>query len=153
MRKIKFRAWDKRRKIMLEPFTLWELYDDGQDLDHESNSMFINRKYNLFEKNDFIFLQFTGLKDKNGKEIYEKDILEGKHFHEEFDEWRDATYIVKWDKKSCCFYLDSTIVSNSLCPDGKIYFDIDLVSYGSFYIDLDESKVIGNIFVNPELLK
>ena len=55
-RKIKFRSWDKDNKIMTKPFGIMheeELYSDKD-----------------------ILMQYTGLKDKNGKEIYECDIVE-----------------------------------------------------------------------------
>ncbi|MFS0877994.1 YopX family protein [Solibacillus isronensis] len=55
MREIKFRAWDKDLKQMLNLFTM-----DGQ------------RKQ---ETEETILMQYTGLKDKNGREIYEGDIV------------------------------------------------------------------------------
>jgi len=61
MREIKFRAWDKEKKVML-------FMSDGS---------FSNHRIWWLETNDcqdrYILMQFTGLKDKNGKEIYEGD--------------------------------------------------------------------------------
>ena len=57
MRPIKFRAWDKRNGQMLEGFDNWRVYE-------------------LFDDEDIIPLQFTGLLDKNGKEIYEDDFVD-----------------------------------------------------------------------------
>ena len=64
MREIKFRAWDKKKKGMIETHQFM--------CGHFTESCL----YNCFTDKDFILMQFTGLKDKNGKEIYEGDIVE-----------------------------------------------------------------------------
>lgn len=62
-REIKFRAWDKEIESMsLDPFTLQEV-------------MGTNRGMELSVGRELIFMQFTGLLDKNGKEIHEGDIV------------------------------------------------------------------------------
>jgi len=110
MREIKFRAWDKIKKKMI--------YNVGS--------------YNLFmfERNyqeDIIFLQFTGLKDKNGKEIFERDII------------LDNRGI-----KMEVFFEDGMF--KVIFRDGNPKFTAELIDYTTI-----SEEVIGNIYENPEL--
>lgn len=75
--------------------------------------------------------QFTGLYDKNGKEIYEGDVLQ-------ID--IDRAY-VKWNDKYGYF---------QLIPIGDYYFDSDVIGEALEYL---EEEIIGNIYDNKELLK
>jgi uncharacterized phage protein (TIGR01671 family) len=82
--------------------------------------------------------QYTGLKDINGKEIYEGDIIKG------LDSTKnDILHVVKWDNQTASF-------EGYLIPFDKYLHKSPL---SQNWLDFFDKEVIGNIYDNPELLE
>ena len=144
MRQIKFRAWDEDKKEITKSFNFSDVEGDGgygdiynPKLDFD-NSISV---YQLHDENLFILMQFTGLCDKNGKEIYEGDILEIKNYEKGFG-WTTRKAFVFFEDG--CFKIDNNNYWNPLVAH-VIGEDTDYKGW--------TAKVIGNIYENPELIK
>lgn len=92
-RDIKFRAWNKKDKYM-------ELVDELQMFNNDFNIGMPSEEYFL-GKDDVELMQFTGLHDKNGKEIFEGDIILIKNDTEKLIvKWYDGAFVLvnKYDE-------------------------------------------------------
>jgi hypothetical protein len=127
MRKIKFRVWDTRDKKMSVSFTLEEF---ANDQDGEMGNGDFSLK-NYCPESENILMQYTGIKDKNGKEIYDGDIVRS---------------IQDWDHS-----IEQVSAVKQITPVEWMWG-----CYGNINIALKYHKnteVIGNIYENPELLE
>lgn len=165
---IKFRAWDKEKKKMeFYPFIYFGA--DGEvAFTPDENWDYIDD--NPRDKNNFELMQFTGLKDKNGKEIYEKDLVKIC-----FTGYPDAK-VEGWKYKVEAIYQVNIGLFETTMDMVKLIkpeMMIDHMHFGAedywwdgetFKIDNEyrngektrsdgEIEVIGNIYENPELLK
>ena len=145
MRSIKFRAWDLNNEAM---FTYEDMGDVYFGLCNDGSMELIDCAGEVNTPLQAVFMQYTGLKDKNGVEIYEGDILEAE----------GIIYRIEWIQEylQFCIFTQQHWVwfqegSNHFkyChqydSDGRVYFLQQLESY--------EITVIGNIHQNPELLE
>jgi uncharacterized phage protein (TIGR01671 family) len=116
-REIKFRAWDKQDKKMtlFDGMIKWDVIPDEYEV-----------------------MQFTGLKDKNGKEIYEGDIVKG---NAEYS-FNKCIGVVKYGAMAFHF--------SGKKEDGSKWFDT--ITNPTYEI-ADFVRVIGNVYENPELLE
>lgn len=122
----KFRAWDKETQTML----------DVSLIDFKK-SVLVGEHWEFGETNfinfdDVNLMQSTGLFDKNGKEIFEKDILD----------YNGRKVIVKWHGSYA----------------GFIYEFVDelknrTAEWQPLYLSYYKFEIIGNIYENPELLE
>lgn len=121
----KFRAWNKTWEEMGEVRRI-RFYDNGSV---STVLVKCNGQAKNLTKDEVIIMQSTGLRDKNGKEIFEKDILFG-HAGEDF--WEIVEFDIeegKWIRKDIWY--------NS---------KLDLSDYN------ESMEIVGNIYENPELL-
>ena len=122
----KYRAWDKETQTMLDV----SLIDFNK-------SVLVGEHWEFGETNfinfdDVNLMQSTGLFDKNGKEIFEKDILD----------YNGRKVIVKWHGSYASFIYEFVDELQNRKTEWKPLY----LSYYHF-------KIIGNVYQNPELLE
>lgn len=123
MREIKFRAWDKEHKEMINLIG-WEVQEGSTRITHSNHFNSddgVWRGY-MWNSRDLILMQFTGLKDRNGVEIYEGDVLLYEH-----------PYAGTWKE--------------------VVAYEPDKGAFSPLYKYHKTLTVLGNIYSTPELLK
>ena len=124
MREIKFRAWDSVQEVML-PVENIDFRNDLITLNEDDNSL-----TDTFEM--ITLMQYTGMKDKNGKEIYEGDIVGSLHMRAEVI-FEDGSFRFKWVDK---------ITKRVRKYNEPMFKNTNIVF-----------EVMGNIYENKELLE
>lgn len=134
-REIRFRAWNKKDKVMVDvaamnfgPSGLWSLIEDAVDAELQ-----LADSYDL--------MQYTGLHDKNGREVYEGDILK---VTSEDGESYVAT--VKWFGDEGYPAFDLAGIPAAWCYESNALATI-------FESGVETCEVIGNIFEDKQLLE
>ncbi len=137
MREIKFRVWHKQLKQMYGD--AWHGRCVG-----EASTNSTNDHLRFLQSHDMVLMQYTGLKDKNGREIYEGDIVNVHIFVQELGE---NFGVVEGEREFVAeveFGVTGISVKNKNFSDNPVFYD-------QFH---EESlEVTGNIYENPELLK
>lgn len=124
-RELKFRVWDNKLKEM----NLFLKIENGEDLMHFSC---INT-----DKNRFEIMQFTGLSDANGKEIYEGDILE---INGDFEQ-----------TTKCDPFIFEVVFNEGAFQIRQIHKESTYQATMHEFIKF--MKIVGNIYENHELLE
>jgi len=124
MRQIKFRAWLTQEKRMVDVYKLDFFTKDGKPT--VILWYLLDKGTQVGLPKDFELMQYTGLKDKNGKEIYEGDIVRDSH---------GDLYVIKW------------------IDDIMFFVGDPVVAYRKAYgVDVSDLEVVGNIYETPHLL-
>jgi uncharacterized phage protein (TIGR01671 family) len=151
MREIKFRAWEQHGKRMIgwHDIAFPKSGSSARLCDHPL-------RHASDESCIFKYLQYTGLKDKNGKEIYEGDIVE---LHCSANEDNVVTATITWNDEIAKF--DPAIHDKEMFVTrgtyaGKMKNMREVHSWCGLHHCFsfpNRLKVIGNIYENPELLE
>ena len=134
MREIKFRAWDKDNKAMYYPENLIPQNEEFKGEQYEQ----VVPAWSFGETNERVFMQYTGLKDKNGVDLYEGDIVICTLEVPSYEFKNTYRAIVEYDTVNPCFVLNKM--------NGN--YEYDFVK-----CDMLSIEVIGHIYENKNLLQ
>lgn len=135
MREIKFRAWLKDDKRMVEVRSI-DFHEEGNTITVNYNDIFGFE----FNENEIELMQYTGLKDKNGKEIYEGDIID---IHQTVN--GQSVFVIE--------VTNTGLVIPRYAFDKNYKYEYNIRELLEFDEYDKEIEVIGNAYQHPELLE
>lgn len=142
-REIKFRAWNKKENKIYYNIGVGSLLFVNYEWDNDLECFTVEETY---DEKELEIMQYTGLKDRNGKEIYEGDIIK-----QVVPSSREYCYTRNYDENNfeVVFKYGSFLLQrpyqNKVYTRGVVEID-EFVGFECF-------EVIGNIYENSELLK
>lgn len=137
MREIKLKAWNKATKKMYEVIKI-DFYNEKVGYLF-ADPITQGEAIGYFKFSDIDLIEYTGLKDKNGKEIYEGDICRWRDLETFNDEILEDIFVVVWNDEKLAWYTQN--------EDGNFGYDL------YEYTDDRDLGVIGNIYENINLLE
>lgn len=147
MRELKFRAWDSKNNVMHD-----EAYLSGRDT--VTSYLTVGDSLgNYLDSGRMILMQYTGLKDRNGVEIYEGDIVNFTYWWfdgnpAESNLCGEIVYI-----EGCMSFGLKHVKNSDWCKYTGADREVgDTDAFDTWLFDEADFEVIGNIYENPELL-
>ena len=137
MREIKFRAWDKEIKKMYEVIKI-DFYNEKVGYLF-ADPITQGEAIGYFKFSDIDLMQYTGLKDKHGKEIYEGDIVKIT------GDYKPGTYTVIWDDYRVAWWLKNI-------KQRELEYEDDYYQLLGDGWQPEYRLVIGNVFEDGDLL-
>lgn len=136
--KVKLRFWSEKDAIMLDWMCIMQSAFNQLSVadQHAATDPFSPLLYRIFSGLDGVIMHWTGLIDKNGKDIYEGDIVKAA------SQGQHAEVLVKWSIPTARFFLWRG-------HGGALIWNL---SGGGEDLRVETCEVIGNAYENPELL-